>query len=181
MGRRAQGLAGLIALLAGGALLAGCSDEIPDFTQAEVASAVAAKVGESAEAPPSPISCGGLEPEVDARATCTYVLGDRTQDADVVVSAVDGTDIEFRVEPTRTYLTTTQLTPLVAQEMTAEGSPGEVVCLDDLDLALGVRVYCTQTTDAGPTDLAVTARSGATEPVSLQIALDDRSASQNGQ
>ncbi|WZH50801.1 MAG: DUF4333 domain-containing protein [Nocardioides alkalitolerans] len=174
-------IAGTVTTLAGLALLAGCSDEIPDFTAAQVADAVAEQIGRSAAAPPSPISCGGLEPEVDARTTCTYVLGDRTQDADVVVSAVDGTEVEFRVDPTRTYLTTTQLTPLVTQELTDEGSTGEVTCLDDLDLELGIRVYCTQTTDAGPVDLAVTARSGATDPVSLQIALDDRDASQNGQ
>lgn len=174
-------IAGTVTTLAGLALLAGCSDEIPDFTAAQVADAVAEQIGRSAAAPPSPISCGGLEPEVDARTTCTYVLGDRTQDADVVVSAVDGTEVEFRVDPTRTYLTTTQLTPLVTQELTDEGSTGEVTCLDDLDLELGIRVYCTQATEAGPVDLSVTVRSGATDPVSLQIELDDRDASQNGQ
>lgn len=172
---------GTVTALAGLALLVGCSDEIPDFTPAQVGDAVAEQIGRSAATAPSPISCGGLDPEVDARTTCTYVLGDRTQDADVVVSAVEGTDVEFRVDPTRTYLTTTQLTPLVLQELTSEGSSGEVTCLDDLDLELGIRVYCTQTTDAGPVDLAVTARSGATDPVSLEIALDDRDASQNGQ
>lgn len=161
--------------------LTACSTTLPDFSADDVAGAVTDEVAQANTEPPDRIECGGLEPEVDATTQCTYVLGDRTQDADVTVTSVEDEDVEFVVEVTRTYLSPEQLTPLVADEMLAEGSVGEVSCLDPLDLDTGARVYCAQVIGETTTDLVITAQSGATEAIALEIEIDDRAASENGQ
>ncbi|MFW6773944.1 hypothetical protein ACOACO_06640 [Nocardioides sp. CPCC 205120] len=171
----------LVGLTAGAVALGGCSEALPDFDAGQVGAAVAAELERTGGSAPDDISCGPLPAAAEEMTTCTYVLGDRTQEAEVVVTDVVDTDVEFTVEPTRTFLTAEQLTPLVAQEMTAEGSPGEVTCLDELDLDEGARVYCAQTDGALVTDLAVTAQSGPADPVTLEIEIDDRDASESGQ
>ncbi|MDT9592073.1 DUF4333 domain-containing protein [Nocardioides zeae] len=184
--RRHRGtLAALAALAAlvvpAGALLAGCSQELPDFTAAEVADAVAEKLAQSNQTAPQPIECGGLEAEADAGTSCTYVLGDRSQDAEVLVTDVADEQVEFSIDVTRTYLTADQLTAAVGQQLSEAGSTGEVVCLDALDLEDGARVYCAQVEGETTVDLAVTAASDATEPIALDVEADDRAASENGQ
>lgn len=168
--------------LGGAALLAlgACSTELPVFTAAQVADAVAEEVA-TASATPDPIECGTLAPEEGASASCTYTLGDRTQDADVTVTSVVDEDVQFTVEVTRTYLTADQLTALVAEQRAADAAAGEVVCLDPLDLDEGARAYCAQVEGETSLDLAVTADSGAGDPVLLQIEVDDRAASESGQ
>lgn len=171
----------LLAVAATAAVLAGCSTELPAFTAGQVQDAVAEEVASSGGGAPEDVECGPLEPEENAISSCVYTLGDRTRDVDITVSSVVDSDVEFRIEVTRTYLTPDQLTALVAQQRSAEGAAGEVTCLDPLDLDDGARVYCAQVEDETTTDLAVTAASGADEPVALEIEVDDREASESGQ
>lgn len=171
---------GVIALLAATTLLVGCSSELPDFTAAQVNDAVATQVEDTSGTRPDPVACQGLVPEVDERTVCSYQLGDRTQDADVTVTEVDGTDVRFTVDVTRTYLTGTSLAPLVTAETAAAGGSGTVTCPDDVDLERGARTYCQQAQPEGVVDLAVTVASGPEDALDLTVEVDDRVASEDG-
>ncbi len=145
----------LLALVVCAAAVTGCSTTASTVEQAELEKQVAAIY--EADDPSDEISAtcdGELDAEVDATQDCNVTVGEENADVHVVVTKVDGSDVEFE---TQTFVPAERLADTLKTQLADQGFEVETVeCDGELVGEVDATTECTAAPAEGEGILEVT-------------------------
>lgn len=169
--------AGVLAVVAAVTFVTGCSFSASTGPSAvsknDVADQISSKVAAQSGQKPDSVSCPqDLKAAVGATIDCTLTTGGQNDAANVTVTSVNGTSVDFDiVETVDKNVVASQISSQLTQQV--GHAPESVTCPDNLKGTVGATLRC-QLTDAGTAyGVGVTVTAVAGGDVKFDIQVDD--------